>query len=205
MKKLILSIAGTSLLALSSSAQGIALADNSPASFDNTINGVPNTTQDLNLELLLGTSAGTITTPVVTLLNSVGTTLNGGVIQPLGQESAAAGDISFFGTIDDQSGAEYTLSAYAGQTLFFEIEAWTGQYNSYAAALASGVTGESAGTSSVFSEAVPTASNSNPIDVSSVGVIGLTQVPTTIIPEPSTLAMAGVGLASMLFMRRKIS
>jgi len=196
MKKLILSVAGASLLSLSGHAQGIAFSDNSPASYDTTINGTPNTTQDLNLELLLGTSAGSITTPVVTLLNSVTSSLNGAVTQPLGLTSSAAGDISFFGTISDQSGAEYSLAAYAGQTLYFEVEAWTGNGNTYAGA-------PIAGTSSVFSEAVPVAANSNPIDISPVGVIALTT--TSVVPEPSTLAMAGVGLVSMLLMRRKLS
>jgi len=192
MKKLILSVAGASLLTLSGHAQGIAFSDNSPSTYDTTINGAPNTTQDLNLELLLGTSAGTITTPVVTLLNSVTSSLNGAVTQPLGLTSSAAGDIQFFGTISDQSGAEYSLAAYAGQTVFFQVLAWTGNGNTYAGA-------STYGASSVFSEAVPVAANSNPIDISPVGVVAL----TTVVPEPSTLAMAGVGLASMLIFRRR--
>jgi hypothetical protein len=202
MKKLILSVAGTSLLALSSSAQGIAFADNSGASYDTTIAGTPNTTKDLNLELLYGTSAGSVTTPVVTLLLSTSATPASTPIA-IGGTYAALSDISFLGTIADPSGVTYSLPG--GVTDFFQVLAWSGSYQSYAAALASGVTGEFAGTSSVFSESIPASSTAFPADISSVGVVGLTQVPTTIIPEPSTLAMAGVGLASMLFMRRKIS
>jgi len=200
MKKLILSVSAVAGLSLAGYAQGIALQDNSTSAsangYDTTIGGVINTA-DLNLELLIGSS--TPNTPVVTLLLSVGapTTSNAP-----GQISSAIGDMAA-GYIYDPSSLAYTVSAFAGQTVNAQIEAWTGQFSSYAAAEASGQTGVYGGLSQIFTAAIPSTSTGFAADVSGMGVINLTQVPTTVIPEPSTLAMAGVGLASMLFLRRK--
>jgi len=194
MKKLILSVAGTSLLALSGYAQGITFADNSGASYDTTINGVINTTQDLNLELLYGASAGAVTTPIVTLLLSQATTPASSPT-PAGGVYSALSDISFLGTISETSGSAFTVPA---GTDFFQVLAWTGSSASYPG-LAPGSTD---GASAVFSETIAGGATAFPGDISNVGVIGLV---TNVVPEPSTLAMAGVGLVSMLLMRRKLS
>jgi len=194
MKKLILSVAGTSLLALSGYAQGITFADNSGASYDTTINGVINTTQDLNLELLYGASAGAVTTPIVTLLLSQATTPASSPT-PAGGVYSALSDISFLGTISETSGSAFTVPA---GTDFFQVLAWTGNSASYPG-LAPGSTD---GASAVFSETIAGGATAFPGDISNVGVIGLV---TNVVPEPSTLAMAGVGLVSMLLMRRKLS
>jgi len=192
MKKLILSIAGTSLLALSGSAQGITFADNSGAAFDTTINGVANTTQDLNLELLYGTSAGSVTTPIVTLLLSQSSTPVSSPT-PAGGVYSALSDISFLGVISEASGSAFTVPA---GTDFFQVEAWLGSSPTYP-----GPTPQNAaGVSAIFSETIAGGATAFPGDISSVGVINLVSV-----PEPSTLAMAGVGLVSMLLLRRKVS
>jgi len=192
MKKLILFIAGTSLLALSGSAQGINFADNSGVAFDTTINGTPNTTQDLNLELLEGASAGAVTTDIVTLLLAQSATPSGSPTAAGGVYSAAS-DISFLGTISESSGTAFTVPAGLD---FFQVLAWTGSSPTYP-----GMTpGTTDGASAVFSETIAGGATAFPGDVSGVGVIALT---TNIVPEPSTLAMAGVGLVSMLFFRRK--
>jgi hypothetical protein len=199
MKKLILSVTAIAGLSLAGHAQGIFLSDGTFTTGDTTIAGVANTTQDLNLELLYGSSSANVTTPVVTLLLSSSASPANGA---LGGTYAAAQDITGLGgVLNDASGTGYLVPA---GTQDFIIEAWTGNYSSYQAALASGVTGEYAGVSQIFSASVPAAPNT-PTDVSSMGIINLTQVPTTIVPEPSTLAMAGVGLASMLMFRRKNS
>jgi hypothetical protein len=197
MKKLILSVTAVSALTLSGFAQGINFADNNPAAtaaggYDTTIAGAPNFTQDLNLELLYGTTAGSITTPIVTLLlSSSASPANGNI----GGTYMASGDISALGgAILDNNAQEYNLAA---GTYFFQVLAWTGSAASYAAALQT--SGQFAGASQVFSTstaALPAPS----ADISGVGIIGL--VPTAV-PEPSTLAMAGVGLASMLIFRRR--
>jgi len=197
MKKLILSVTALSAMSLAGFAQGITFSDGATPAYDTTIAGAPNA-NDLNLELLLGATAGSVNSPVVTLLLSSSapptTSTPGGVY-------TAAGDISAAGYILDNSGTAYSIPG--GVTDFFQVLAWTGAYSSYQAALASGVTGEYAGASGVFSVAVPAGSTGFPVDITGVGIINLTQVPTTVVPEPFTLAMAGVGLVSMLFLRRK--
>jgi len=202
MKKLILSVSAVAGLSLAGYAQGIALQDNSTSAsnngYDTTINGVPNAA-DLNLELLIG--ATTPNTPVITLLLSIA---NPTTSNAPGQTSSAVGDMAA-GYIYDPSSLAYTVASFAGQTVNAEIEAWTGNYSSYAAAEASGVTGVDAGISQIFTASIPSTPTGFAADVSNMGVINLTQVPTTVVPEPSTLAMAGVGLVSMLLMRRKIS
>jgi hypothetical protein len=200
MKKLILSVSAIAGLSLAAHSQGISFADNSASAsangYDTTINGQVNT-QDLNLALLIGSA--TPNTPVVTLLLSDPTVTTSPAI---GQVSSAVGDVSAAGYIFDPSSQAYVVSAFAGQTVNAEVEAWTGNYPSYAEALASGVTGEFAGVSQVFTAAIPATSTGFAADISNVGVINLIQVPT-VVPEPSTLAMAGVGLASMLIFRRR--
>jgi len=185
MKKLILSVSAIVGFSMVGFSQGVQFADNAGTP-DNTIAGVINTTQDLNLQLLEGSSASTATTVLATLLVSTGT---------------ASGDVSTFGFIYDNSVVS-VYNAPAG-TDFFQVLAWTGQYTSYAAAEAANAVGVYGGASAVFSQSIPLQPPATPPALAGLGVINLTQVPTTVVPEPSTLAMAGVGLASMLFFRRR--
>jgi len=192
MKKLILSVSAVAGLSLAGHAQGIVFADgaaNASGASDVTINGLANTTQDLNLELLYGTSAGAVTTPIVTLLLSSSATPITGTI---GGTYAAAGDVSALGNILDNSGQEYNLAA---GSYFFQVLGWTGSSATYPGQ----TPGATDGASVVFAETIA-AAPAPPGDVSGVGVLALT---TVAVPEPSTLAMAGVGLASMLFFRRR--
>jgi len=184
MKKLILSVTAVAAMSVPAFAQGIYFQDNGSASFDTSIAGVGNTSQNLNLALLEGS------TVITTLLLSDGT---------------ASGDITGnSGLIYDNSGKEFLLPAAAGTAVTFTIEGWTGQYSSYAAAEASQTVGVFAGTiNTVVNIAAAANPPPNGNDLTGFGVLNLTQVPTTVVPEPSTLAMAGVGLVSMLFLRRK--
>jgi hypothetical protein len=202
MKKLILAIAATSVAAFGGHAQQLQFADNGNNSTDTQINGVANNA-DLNLELLVGSTSGTVTTDVVTLLlngASVTATTALGSVQPGAQDITKSG-----GDIFDPSGNLYVVPA---GTAWAQVLAWTGNYSTYAAALASGVQGEYAGASPVFQILPAPVAGLPPSDISNIenvgtGNIDLTQVPTTVVPEPTTLAMAGVGLASMLIFRRK--
>jgi hypothetical protein len=100
--------------------------------------GMPNYTQDLNLELLYSSAPyGQPFIPVVTLLLSSHNYSASG--PQLGQTLAASGDISFNGgPIYDLSGQEFDLgSAYQNRTDYFQVLAWTGNFPSYAAAIAS--------------------------------------------------------------------
>jgi len=202
MKKLILTVSAVMGLSMVGFTQGIQFADfssaaNAAGGYDTTIGGAPNNTADLNLELLYGTTASTVNGAVVTLLLSSSANPSTGTI---GGTYTAAGDISAIGgAINDNSQTIYSLPL---GTYFFQVEAWTGSYSTYAAALAAsqgGVAGAYAGASSVFSAAIA-ASPAPPADISGVGIINLT---AAAVPEPSTLAMAGVGLASMLMFRRR--
>lgn len=202
MKKRILSVTALTALSTAAFAQGIALEDNSASAsangYDTTINGVINK-NDLNLALLIG--SGTPNNAVITLLLSDNAVT---LSSAFGQTSSAAGDISAAGYIYDPSTLAYSLAAYASTTQNFVIEAWTGNYNSYAAAEASGLPGVYAGVSQVWSAAIPAAGpTAFPLDVSNMGIINLTQVQPTVVPEPSELVLAGVGFASMLIFRRR--
>jgi hypothetical protein len=174
------------------------------------LNGTLDTTKDVNAELIAGSSSSALTTAIVTLLlsdkNPPSSTAALGTIQP------AAGDVTTFGqqTSGPLGGALYDLSgngyaipgAAVGATEYFQVLLWTGNYSSYAQAYNSGVPGVLAGESAVFSEVLTSFSGiANDIEGSSA--INLTQVTATVVPEPSTLAMAGVCFASMLFLRRR--
>jgi len=194
MKKLILSIAATSVVALSGHAQQLLFSDNGSNSTDTTINGVANFS-DLNLELLVGSTSGTVTTDVVTLL------LNGATATAtttLGSVQPGAGDISHSGgDIFDPTLNTYIVPA---GTSWAQVEAWTGNYSTYAAAQQGGA---AYGESPVFAIVPPPAAGSPPSDISNIETIPGGAINLVSTPEPSTLAMAGVGLASMLIFRRK--
>jgi len=199
MKKIILSVIAVAGVSVSSFGQGVVLADNSTSkTYDTTINNVINTSTDLNLELLIGTSAGSVTTDVVTLLLSNNQSAPSSGLVALGGTYAAAGDISTFdGLIYDNSGAEYNLTSYAGDTVYLEIEAWTGAFSSYAAASAPG-SGAAYGTSQVFTSTVASTPTGFAADVSNVQPFNVSSV-----PEPGTMALAGLGSLSLFLLRRK--
>jgi hypothetical protein len=201
MKKLILSVTALAACSVGAYAQGVVYFDSSSAAAGTiSINGLLNTTTDVNAELLTSTSAAGSYTPVAMLLLSSSNQSPDGTpgFDPSDIVSAA-NDIKFNhnGHITDQSGSFYVLNAAAGATEFFEVAAWTGNgVDSLAAAAASGTSAY--GTSAAFS--VVLGSSLSPI------VTGLNNMPTlnlVSVPEPSTLAMAGVGLASMLLFRRR--
>jgi len=200
MKKLILSVTAVAGLAMAGSAQQVLLHDDNasaPTSNDVSINGVIDTSQNLNLELLVGKTAGSVTTDVVTLLLSTSTFT---ATTALGSVQSAAGDITAGGgLIIDQSGNAYSVPA---GTDYYQILAWTGASATFPGL---GVPGTTAGETPVLQfDANSTPGNGAPPaneDLASP----LNLVTTTVVPEPTTLAMAGVGLASMLLLRRKVS
>jgi len=200
MKKLILSFSAVAGLALAGHAQGTINFDATVGSGGFvSLNGVA-TTADINAELLYSaTGAAGSFTPVVTLLLSSSATFTGSFAA--GQTFTAAGDVNAFGgQLYDNNGIAYQIpGTSSGATGFFEIQGWTGLgVNSYAAAAAGAA--QFAGTTSVFSEVLASTTGSTQ---GLNNAPNLNLAPTTIIPEPSTLAMAGIGLASMLFLRRK--
>jgi hypothetical protein len=196
MKKLILSISAVAGLTMAGNAQQVLFVDDNaanPISTDVTISGVVSTA-DENATLLVGTTAGNVTTDVVTLLLSGATA---SATTALGTTQPAAGDVSSLGLVADQTANTYKVAA---GTAYYQIELWSGtQYSSYAAALAGG--GVVAGASPVLAFDNAPASGAPAVEEDLPSSINL--IPISAVPEPSTYAMAGVGLASMLIFRRR--
>jgi PEP-CTERM motif len=215
MKKLILSAIALTGLTVASFGQGVINFDggnNTSTSPTATtegslfINGVLDTTTDVNATLLGGTSAGTLV-PIVTLLLS--DTGNPTVTSLFGSTQPALGDITSIGggNIWDNSGNAYQFSGNSGSpqiaagiTAFFEIEAWTGNYSTYAAAVASGLSTVYFGTSAVFTEPLASAAGTEQ-DLENAPALNLLAATPT--PEPTTMALAGLGSLSLYLMRRK--
>jgi hypothetical protein len=213
--KFILSLAGLSLLTISSLGQGLIYFDgtyNSATSINATnegrifLNGQLDTRTDINAELVYGTTpaAVSLNNPVVTLLLS---STNIAVNSTLGQTSTAAGDITLFanGDLYDPSGVGYQFPTIApGTTVYFQVYGWTGNYNSFTAAEAAEASGNwmSANSitaeSGVFSEvlASPYAPDDNDIENMNALVFAL-------VPEPTTMVLASLGVLSLSCLRRK--
>jgi hypothetical protein len=203
MKKLILSVTAIAGFSAGAFAQGSITFDgsnNNNTSVSATSNGsvfiggVLDTDTDINAELLYSSTgvAGTFS-PVVTLLLSSTATV---ATPALGQISSAAGDIGYGlnGSLYDNSGNVFAIPGIAtSATAYFEVEGWTGNSSTYAAA--SGAKG----TTAAFTEVL---GGQNP-PYTTINNMPALNLVTTVVPEPSTLAMAGVGLASMLMFRRR--
>jgi len=195
MKKLILSVSAIAGLSMSSFSQGVIYFDGSnntstspTATSEGSvfIAGVLDTTTDINAQLLYSSTLGGTYAPVVTLsLASANNT------PAFGGTGAAAGDITFWGSgvLQDTTGSAYQIPLIgAGVTAYFEVSGNV-TINSK---VYSGITGP-------FSE-VLTSATGQANDIQNMPALNLV---TSAVPEPSTLAMAGVGLASMLIFRRK--
>jgi hypothetical protein len=130
-----------------------------------------------NVTLLGGASAASLT-PIVTLTAS----------QVFAYGSGLFGDLS---------GNSYTVPGVAGSGIAtLEVEAWTGNAASYAAALA---TPGSAFGAVTFQN--PTGGGGTPIATPT----DLTGMPALVLntPEPSTIALGGLGAAALMFFRRR--
>lgn len=203
MKKTVLAtIAIAAAAGLSAYGQGVITFDASEGATPNTISvGTAGNLEqnDVNASLLYYN--GTSYVDIVNLLLSDTTptsTIN--VSVPPVTTQAAGGDITFNGggILYDNSGDTYQFSSLAaGTVVTFEVEAWTGTYNSYAAALA-GTVGTFAGTSASFTETL--SASTSPQNANIDGMPSFTMTP---VPEPTTLAFAGLGGLSTLLLRRR--
>jgi len=138
---------------------------------------------DFNVALYGGSSAANMTL-IATLLQSAGQVLSGNTIGAPGLWL-------------DNSGAEYPVAGVpALGTGFFQVQAWEGSFNDYASAVAGGAF---AGQSSVFQNATGGGAVSAP-DLTGLPSFTLT---ASVVPEPTTLALCGLGAASLLLFRRK--
>jgi len=195
MKKLILSVTALAALSTAAMAQGIITIDATQGGGPITIKGALDTTQDINFELLYSATgtAGTFS-PVATLLLSSAVSAPTGSPANPGQIYTGVGDITGVGTgyLYDLSGAAFGIGA-AGATVYFEAEAWIGTDSYATSPLRNNTT-----SGTVFTEVLSAATSPISANLNNLPALDLTAV-----PEPSTLAMAGVGLASMLIFRRR--
>ncbi|HLX95409.1 MAG TPA: PEP-CTERM sorting domain-containing protein [Verrucomicrobiae bacterium] len=195
MKKLIVSSLAVLGLAVSGYSQGVITFDSSAGTGTVSINGVLDTAQDINAELLLSSDGGVTFSPVVTLLLSASSGPSGTI--PFGSIQPAAGDVSSFGgVLYDNSGNGYqSATIAAGTQVTLEVQGWLGNYSSLAAAFTAG---QATGTTATFTEDLSAATS--PILAAIGNMPNLNLVST---PEPTTFAIAGLGLASLLAIRRR--
>jgi len=108
------------------------------------------------------------------------------------------------------SAAVYTTggATLPGATGVFEVRAWTGSMSSYAAAMADALAGggERLGSSGLFTNGTggDTAGGTQPPTLPSA-LTSFTGVGIAPVPEPTTLALGGLGAAALLLFRRRKS
>jgi len=165
-------------------------ATNAGAVFVKTGSTTALVNQDINVALLGGASAGSLSQLAVLQLQGNG----------LGQ-----GDVTGIGTpgvFTDLSGALITIPGTgANGNAFFQVEAWTGNALTYAAAQADGTSAW--GITPVFVN--PTGGTAPVAPADLTGMPSLVLTTPTVTPEPTTLALCGLGAASLLLFRRKKS
>jgi len=139
---------------------------------------VPDNRVDLSLELMGGTSASNLTVL--------------GIVSGVGQGGGLFYDATSAGV--DGAG-DYAVNGVApGGTAFYEVLGWEGSASTYAAAQAAGV---ALGQTAVFSQT--TGGGALPVP----SLSGMPNLVLGVVPEPTTLALCGLGAASLLLFRRK--
>jgi hypothetical protein len=174
MKKILATLTVITGLAVSSYGQGYIFFDGSTSSGLVSINGVVDTGQDVNASLIA----------VVNGTNNVIATL-------LLSNTTAAGDITFFGDghLYDNSGNSYNTGTAAGPTTFI-IDAWlSGNVYPGDGVAGGGHTAPFTMTTAAFGSPVPSLDTMPSLNI--------------IVPEPSSLALIGLGSAALMIFRRR--
>jgi hypothetical protein len=179
MKKTLVTLTLLTGLAVSSYGQGYIYFDASLSSGLVSISSIVDTATDVNAVLInqtLGTTVATL------LLSATGVTL-GPVVD-------AAGDITAYGDghLFDNSGQSY-ITGLGSTQYSFVVEAWLGG-DTYAGATTRGTS------ASFLQTTAPPASPVGSLDM----FPGMNLV---VVPEPTTLALAGLGAAGLLAFRRR--
>ena len=194
MKKLILSTVVIGGMVVTALSQGTVAFDNtenadmSPTALSGGLLWVDDGTgpvlnnADINMQLLGGADAGSMST-IVTLLLS---------------DSSALGMNFGTGIWADPSGSSYAVPGVAlNGTATLEILAWTGSFDTYAAAVAGGAMFADSGT---FTN--PTGGGGTPAVLPQT-MKNMPAMVLTAVPEPGTLALVGLGIAGLLAVRRR--
>jgi len=138
----------------------------------------PDNRADITLELMGGASAGSLSVL--------------GIVSNVGQGAGLFYDSTSAGS-DGQG--DYAVTGVApGGTAFYEVLGWEGSASTYAAAQAAGV---ALGQTAVFSQT--TGGGALPVP----SLSGMPNLVLATVPEPTTLALCGLGAASLLLFRRK--
>jgi len=202
MKKLVITTLATVGLALGAFAQGSIILDNSQASYG-VANGAPGSyyTGAYGLELWVDNAAA-----VPSGINGAANTAAYGVLQSqfklegtyAGTMTSANPGVFQFGAVTMADVTPHASSAVIG------LAAWTGTAASGTAAMASGTAniGVVAFLDSTIADPSPlTGPPGTPADLSGAWTTGdLVMMP---VPEPTTLALAGLGAAALLIFRRR--
>jgi hypothetical protein len=162
------------------------------------INGVLDTGTDINLSVLWGTSSSS----VVNVLNldpgGVNTVAN---TAWLAAQGTGGGDIvnPANGSISDPNGNSYAVTGEAAGTLIYvQLFGWTGNSDTFAGAQP----GDTAGSTSVFTVTLAANTAQPQPDIRNMSSLDLITIPS--VPEPTSLALAGLGGFGMLMaLRRK--
>ena len=146
-----------------------------------------------------GTTSVNIATAWSDILGSNGgytLAVNGGSSATVVQVTSSVGGVSY-----NSAGTFLLAGTTAGSSYSFYAIAWS---NAYSTPQAAQTAGAAVGWSSVFTYSTGAAANSTPLNFTSSGMtpFGLAGAP---VPEPGTIALAGMGIASLLAFRRRNS
>lgn len=195
MKKLLATLAVTTLLALSASAQGL-------FAFSNIGSGFSNPITDASGALCIG--AGYSADYIYQVGSLDQAAFNAGTsIAPLGSTPKSFSTL----TAGKINGGNQSLAGLGGVTITVQVRAWKNEtingvlINSYA--LASKTVGAQYGQSALFTIVLADGSTTPPAPATLMTGMNAFQLQLVTVPEPSTIALGVMGLGALLLRRRK--